>query len=342
MAGVSKNGLELGSDVSKVGTDADIPLTLDTTDQVQGVVATFDWTPSVGTGSALVPGPAIATADTVVQNVGASFMVLGVVMDSDGSDGEIIAPGNDLLLATAKIRCASTEGSSPVEFQNFMYPAASGGPLLENIVVVGGLSIGETEGLTLTDGRVECLVGINRFYIAPGAKNSTGPGGACGAARVLMENRGPVEGYVVSLCHDPAALTLQSVDVGAAATAAAADFTDAEVFPTGGTLGVVIDLVAPFTNNTIPVGDANHIATYNYCCTSVPTTGSVTTPLTFCDNTLGTPLKENVMVIGGLSVSPILENGTFTCEASAPPVENCNDGIDNDRDGRIDDDDTGC
>jgi len=343
MAGVSQNGLELGSDASKVGTDADIPLTLDTTDQVQGVVATFDWTPSVGTGAALVPGPAIATADTVVQNIGASFMVLGVVMDSDGADGEIIAPGNNLLLATARIRCASTEGSSPVEFQNFMYPAASGGPLLENIVVVGGLSIGETEGLTLTDGRVECLVGFNRFYIAPGATNTGGPGGACGPARVLMENRGPVEGYVVSLCHDPADLTLQSVDVGAAATAAAADFVDAEVFPTGGTLGVVIDLVAPFTNNTIPVGDAHHIATYNYCCTSLPATGSETTPLTFCDNALGTPLKENVMVIGGLSVNPVLENGTFTCAGAPPPDrEICDNNIDDDGDGLVDEDDPDC
>src|SRR5688572_12793892 len=266
MAGVSENELTLGEDVSKVGTDADVPLTLDTTDQVQGVVATFDWTPSVGTGSALVPGPAIATADTVVQNIGASFMVLGVVMDSDGVDGEIIAPGNNLLLATAKIRCASTEGSSPVEFQNLMYPAASGGPLLENIVVVGGLSIGETEGLDLNDGQFECVVGFNRFYIAPGAKNTTG---SCGAARVLMENRGPVEGYVVALCHNPADLTLNTVTEGAAATAAAADFIDAEVFPGGGTLGVVIDLVAPFTNNSIPVGDAHHIATFNYCCTSL-------------------------------------------------------------------------
>src|SRR4029453_14963474 len=79
MGGVSQNGLDLGSDVSKVGTNADVPLTLDTTDQVQGGGARVGWTPSVGTGAALDEGPAIATADTVVKNIGASFMVLGVV-----------------------------------------------------------------------------------------------------------------------------------------------------------------------------------------------------------------------------------------------------------------------
>jgi hypothetical protein len=81
-----------------------------------------------------------------------------------------------------------------------------------------------------------------------------------------MENLAPVEGYVVSLCHDPAELTLSAIAVGAAATAQAADFSASEIFPTGGTLGVVIDLVAPFTNNTIPAGVDQEIARYNYCC----------------------------------------------------------------------------
>src|SRR5688572_22090032 len=142
----SKNGLALGTDSAKVGTDAEVPLTLSSTNQIQGVVAAFEWTPAAGTGSALVPGPAIATADTVVQNVGASFMVLGVVMDSDGQDNEIINPGNNLVLATAKIRCGSTPGSSPINFVDGKYASAAGGPLLDNTVVVGGLSIGRDEG----------------------------------------------------------------------------------------------------------------------------------------------------------------------------------------------------
>src|SRR5688572_1322203 len=173
----SVNGLALGADTAKVGTDAVVPLTLTSTNEIQGLVAAFEWEPGAGTGSALVPGPAIQTADTVVQNIGASFMVFGVIMDSDGADGEIIAPGNDLGVATARIRCGSTIGSSAITFADGEYPAASGGPLLENIVVVGGLSIGEAEGLTLTPGSFECVAIEDRFHIAPGASNTSG---ACG------------------------------------------------------------------------------------------------------------------------------------------------------------------
>jgi len=212
-------------------------------------------------------------------------------------------------------------------------------PKLDNIVVVGGLSIGAQEGLVLTNGSFECGEGFNRFYIASGATNTNG---ACGDARVLMENLAPVEGYVVSLCHDSAELTLSAIAVGAAATAQAADFSASEIFPTGGTLGVVIDLVAPFTNNTIPAGVDQEIARYNYCCKTVPTTGQTQTPLTFCDNALGNPLKENVIVVGGQSLNPRLENGTFTCKPGAPLAENCNNGVDDDGDGLIDAQDPDC
>src|SRR5262245_25074334 len=86
VSGQSRNELELGAAVAKIGTVADIPLRLSTTDQVEGLVAAFDWMPaSAGVGVALLPGPAIADADTVVQRVEPTYMVLGVVMDSDGT-----------------------------------------------------------------------------------------------------------------------------------------------------------------------------------------------------------------------------------------------------------------
>ena len=334
----SVNRLALGMDSAKVGADAEVPLTLTSTNQVQGVVAAFEWTAGAGTGSALVPGPAIASADTVVSRVEANYMVLGVVMDSDGQGDEIIAPGNNLLVATARIRCGGSAGSSAVTFVDNKYASAEGSPLLENVVVVGGLSISKDEGLTLTNGRFECVTVEDRFHIAPGAGSGSGPGGRCGTARVLMDNSRPVEGYVVALCHDPAKLDLDSIDAGAAATAAAADFTDAEVLAAGGTLGVVIDLVAPFTNNTIQVGEAHHIASFNYCCVGPALTQSV--PLTFCDFQIGTPPKENVIVSGGESLNPDLDNGAFECRSGG--VEICTDGIDNDGDGLIDANDPDC
>jgi hypothetical protein len=347
--GQSQNELKLGMDVAKVTTGvADIPLTLSTTDQVQGLVAAFDWAASAGTGVSLTPGPAIADADTVVQRVEPSYMVLGVVMDSDGTGNEVISPGNDQLVATAGIRCSSTLGINGVEFRDGMYATVDGGPILDNIVVVGGLSIGATEGLVLTNGSFDCVAGFNRFYIGPNAGNAEGQ--RCGNAQVLMENLAPVEGLVVALCHDTTALTLDSISLGAAIdTTAEADFTQSEVLPNGGTLGVVTDLMAPFTNATIPAGEANHIATFRYCCNTLPPAGQTSTsPLTFCDMTLGNPLKENVIVVGGLSIGAAqglqLENGSFLCRGGTPviPQEDCDNGIDDDEDDLVDLDDPDC
>ena len=263
LLGQSRNELKLGNAVAKVGTNAKVPLTLSTTDQVQGLVAAFEWDGAGGTGANLIPGATLATADTVVTRVEATYMVLGVVMDSDGSGGEIISPGADQPLAIAEITCSALEQTTVVSFADGKYATVNGGPLLDNIVVVGGLSIGATEGLILTSGSFQCVSIVNKFYIAPGAMNTAG---RCGDATVLMDNKGPVEGYVVALCHDASVLDLTGITVGAAATAQAEDFNSADVSATGGTLGVVIDLVEPFTNNMIPAGEARHIATYNYCC----------------------------------------------------------------------------
>src|SRR2546426_5231009 len=60
----SRNQLKLGLGQAKIGGVASIPLTLSTTDQVQGLVATYEWDGTTGTGDGLVPGPAIATANT--------------------------------------------------------------------------------------------------------------------------------------------------------------------------------------------------------------------------------------------------------------------------------------
>jgi hypothetical protein len=348
----SRNQLALGTTgLAKFGSVADVPLRISTTDQVQGLVAAFEWDGTKGTGTGLTLGPLIDTpakANTVVSRVGTNFVVLGVVMDSDGTGGEVINPGNNQLLATAQIRCAAdpnpgTPGDqvlTPVTFADGKFATVAGGPLLDNIVVVGGLSVGGTEGLILTAGSFNCVEGFNRFTIAPGATNDPA---ACGDAKVLLDNLGPVEGYVVALCHDPAKLTLNSIAVGAAATAQAADFSASDILPAGGTLGVVIDLVAPFTNNTIPIGEGNHIATYRYCCVNVPVSGPpVCTDLHFCDNQLGSPVKENVVVIGGLSVNPSLEDGQFCCQPVGVAVENCTNGIDDDGDQLIDGADPDC
>ena len=251
LAAQSENTMKLGESVGKIGNVVEVPLTLDTTDEVQGLVAAFDWDAAAGVGAGLETGAVLADADVVVTRVEPTYMVLGVVMDNDGEGGEVIppAPGVDQLLATVQIECAGAEASTEIVFQNDLYATVEGGPPLENIVVVGGLSVGVVEGLVLTNGSLECVVGFNRFYVD--SENATDK---TGGAKVLMENTAPVEGYVVALCHEGADLELTDIALGQAAVDAAADFSAMEMVPdVGGWLGVVIDLVEPFTDNTIPV-----------------------------------------------------------------------------------------
>lgn len=328
--------LRIGEGLAKGGTAIDVPLVLSTTDEVQGLVAAFEWDAGVASGVGIAPEAMLAEADVVVTRVEATYMILGVVIDDDGLGIEAIPPGEDRLLASARIHCAGTVGGSEIRFADRTYAAVDGAPLLENVVVVGGSSISVAEGLVLTPGRIDCAVGIDRFSIDSPTVTSQS-----GAARVLMENTGTVEGYVVALCHPAAELELTEIVVGQAALSQAADFQSAQVLAEGGTLAVVIDLVEPFTDNAIPPGDANHIATYRYRCRGQPPAGGRVVPLTFCDGVLGDPATENAIVIGGLSVAPLLEDGTFTC--SAPHVrEDCCNGVDDNGNGLVDFDDPDC
>ena len=110
--------------------------------------------------------------------------------------------------------------------------------------------------------------------------------------------------------------------MGSAATAAGApDFAQADVFATGGTLGVVMELDGNPPFRTIPAGSSNTIAVYEYSAseTGCPDRGPQAFDLTFSDNVLGDPVKENVIVIGGRSRNPELNNGTLTINITTNP-----------------------
>ncbi len=348
----------------EIGTQGTFSVDLSTTDEVQGLVVACDWNSDVASATgelALADFLTLennaandaGTADTVVARVEPGFFVLGVVMDSDGMNAEIIAPG-DYTLATLTLACGGAEGRTPVAFRDSQYATVEGGPALDNIVVVGGLSVARDEGLGLEDGTFECIPTPARYFIGS-AENPTRPFSNQGDARVMLRNvfEAGVEGYVVALCHDPAALKLLSVsvgdDVGDADDGGLAEFIAAQTFDSGGTIGVVLDFDAPFNGQTIGLGESN-IAKFRYEC-NPPATGEppTTSPLEFCDMVLGMPLKDNVIVVGGLSIGTaeglVLENGQFTCNPRPPPefdFEICDDGIDNDGDGLIDEDDPEC
>ncbi|HVR75371.1 MAG TPA: SdrD B-like domain-containing protein [Planctomycetota bacterium] len=145
--------------------------------------------------------------------------------------------------------------------------------------------------------------------------------GECVTVRVLLSSTHAVEGFVTAVKHDPSALLLETITIeGTATQANMADFTDFETFPEGGTAGIVMDLSAPFLGNTIPAGTDVAIVAYRYCCKEAPVAGPPrVSPLRFVDNEFGTPLKENVVVIGGRSISPTLCDGSITCTGVEEP-----------------------
>jgi hypothetical protein len=337
-----------------------VPLMLDSPDsEVQGLVAVFEWDSAGGTATSFTPGSGLDGADTVtIRADGGSFMIVGVVMDNDGQDGEVIAPGSGIDLGTANIECGAP-GTYNVSFVDGVHAMTDGGPALDNIVVVGGLSIGaDDEVFNLNGGSFICEEEIiivepddtYDFVIEGGESDPAADN--CGSVNVLMSNTQPVEAYVTAVCHDGGVLTLSSIDAGAAATGNGADFVQPEIFDGGGTLGVVLDLFSPFDGNVIAIGENQHIATYNYCCDSPPAfdQAPVTTAITFCDNALGSPVKENVVVVGGLSIgqadtpAPLgLTGGDFVCNPTAEPADEiCDDGLDNDGDGFPDCKDPDC
>jgi hypothetical protein len=346
--------LALGAGAAPIGGVASVPLLLSSPDTaIQGLVAVFGWDSAAGGADTLTLSAALDGADMVVSRVddGANFIALGVVLDSDGAGVEVIPAGNDIEIAVAGIRCSGAEGVFSVDFMDDTYAMVGDSPLLDNLAVVDGLSIGAADGLVLTSGAFECTGADepDQLLIESASTDPTSATPACADVRVLLTNRTDVEGFVTAICHDGAVLSLEAVAPGAAATNVGADFIQEEVFANGGTLGVVVDLVAPFDGSMIPPGADQHAATYSYCCVSPPREGEapIVTALSFCDGTLGSPTKDNMLVIAGLSTSAleglVLVDGEFTCQPVADAlVEVCDNGIDDDGDGLVDCDDADC
>ena len=146
--------LALGEAVADVGDDVSVPLSLSSDASVEGLVAVFEWDGARGRGVDLAPAAAIADADVVEFRVGDDFVALGVVVDTDGDGLSELPTGDDTLIATATIRCLGA-GNSPVSFVDGSHRLADESPLLNNLVVIGGLSV-ERPDLRLRDGSFSC------------------------------------------------------------------------------------------------------------------------------------------------------------------------------------------
>ena len=332
-AAMAQNSWSLGSDTAAVNTGvAILPLTLESDSDVQGFQAIVEWTGG-GTGADLVPTAVLADADVIVTRVEANYAILGVVVDSDGTAPESI-PAGSAVVAHLHIAAGPDLGVYDVNFVDGVYATVGNDPVLDNLFVIAGQSIGVSDGLGMAPGSFEII------QPPPGLTIESGviPEGGCADVRILMTNDVPVEGFVTAICH-PAGITLDSISVGSAA--AVADFSATEISGDGGTLGVVLDLFSPFGGEVIPPGADQHVATYRYC----GGVDGVTYPLTFCDGVLGSPLKDNILVVGGLSLG--VSDGTELTDGElvgvpAAQETDCGDGIDNDGDGDTDCDDDDC
>ena len=326
-------------------------MTLTSTSEVEGLVAVFDWAGARVEGVELTPGRAVEAADLIVQRVDADFIVLGVVMNMDAQDPQVIPPGENLDVATARLRCrpeAAEDVTTIVSFSadGLGHSVVDGGPRLDDQLTVGGESITRLEGLRLLAGEIVCRA-MGGVAMRLGAGRSD-PRMGCGSVEVLLDNpTSDVQGFELSIAHSdgahPEGLRLEEISVENTATSDnGAEFVQGEVVPGGGTLGVVMDLTAPFEGNVIPAGEGHVIARYRYCCTRPPAPGEPEEvfEIRFQEG-LGAPPKENTAVVEGRSLVPRLTNGSFVC-IPRDVVEICDDGMDNDGDGLVDCDDPEC
>ncbi|NCG12132.1 MAG: hypothetical protein GWP38_02160, partial [Planctomycetia bacterium] len=189
--------------------------------------------------------------------------------------------------------------------------------------------MGASEGLGLNGGTLSLLEPPPATMIVESGSAPADGNGTTGDARILLDNSlGGVQGFVTAVTHDPAGITLESISLGTDTTAANAEFEITNIYTDGGTLGVVLDFNSPFAGQTIPTGTGLHLASYTYSCndSNIYTEGEAAPPaassaLTLADGVLGSPALSNVIVVGGLSVSPLKSDGTFTCEPIAVPAE---------------------
>jgi hypothetical protein len=311
-------------------------IAMTTTSPVEGFVVAISYDNSA------VQITNVTTAGSVTESNGAELIVpeilatgftLGVVMDAAAPFGGQTIPagvGQNIASFTAQSILSLPQGDPTVITGFDFVDGVLNNPPLDNILVQGGLSNGSGQGLGLNG--ASAGMGIeppppSTLYI----NDTSAPSTSGGCVPITLDNdAGATQGFVLSISHDPSVLTLTSINISGTATeAVGAEFVVSDTSPAnGGTLGVVLDFVAPFLGQTIPPGLGIHIANYCYNCndpiiyfTGQPVPPADVTDLTFVDGVFGVPTLDNVVVVGGLSVSPNLSNGQFTCEPVEQPLQ---------------------
>lgn len=251
---------------------------------------------------------------------------LQAILDLDPPfGGPLIPAGNGILIAELTLQASAavaTPQSTPLDFVDGVFSI----PPVSNSLTIAGAPVDAAQGLVLNSGSVTCNPPPNDTLAV---EDATLVSLEQGAVRVLLSNEsGAVQGFVLAIAHDPALLQLDEINVeGTVTEAIGAEFVAPNTSPAGGvggTVGVVLDFNAPFFGQTIPVGFDQHVANYVY--TALPdllegVDAPLSTNLNFIDGALGSPVLDNVLVIVGLSVQPILIDGVVTIDPHPEAVD---------------------
>ena len=256
---------------------------------------------------------AAAGADFVVPEIFADGFTLGVVVDSTGKTGSTIPAGTNVIAKFAIEADKRPAAGDPAHVVDLVFvDGVLNVPVLSNIIVIAGRSIGAGEGLGLVAGSFEIPPPPPATLRVEGGRD------ICKAdAKILLDSPTEVQGFVLSLEHDASA-KLDGIALGTVTEAVGAEFVVSRVYPDGGTLGVVLDFDPPYLGQVIPAGDGLHIATYSYVAVDCPAcpADDVVAGVRFVDGKFGSPPLENVLVVAGLSVAPETVDGqvAFACK----------------------------
>lgn len=332
---LSANEFRLENSVGMLGQEKSVRLSLSNRDTVQAFVVTVDWNSSVARGIDFRLSEALREqAEIVVCNDGPDFLAMSVVMDLSLLDGvdRALRPGHHLLGHLVFEGLTAGE-STDLVFRDGLYAldSAGQGPLQNNLIVVdGGVSVSREDDppLQVRNGRLSVSqLPPPRLHIGNAVSRR---GALTASADVLLDAFEPVQGYVIALAHESSKVRLFDVRIeGTDAESAGAEFVNVGVSADGGVLGVVMDSSEPFDNQTVGPGTDLSLGRFFYEVIDPPLSFSVecdeeeedfdlSALLEFVDFELGSPQKENVVVVNGESFSTDREAGTITFRPPAP------------------------
>ena len=321
------NSLTIGNGSATGLESGTVDVTMDASSDVEGFVLAIGFDTSlisvtnieiIGDASASLPE---LVAPELFDVAGGA--TLGVVLETDGVDalGHVIPAGSGLSIARLTISPdILVAATTPVDL--LFTDGTFNSPTLDNVIVQGGLSVGQGQGLGLTNGVFTLFapppdeLRIVGGQILPGEE---------GCAQVELDlSSGDCQGYVLAIAHDSAQLTLTDINLDGSAMPAGdgmAEFVATNLLLlNGGTVGVVFDVNAPFAGQTLANNQTHVLANFCYTCVSTPFQPDPNTfhDLTFVDGVLGAPALDNVIVVQGLSLNPALTNGQMECVAALP------------------------